>query len=346
MAQLFTPFTCKDLTLKNRIMMAPMCMYSAADDGLCTSWHMIHYAARAQGQVGLIIQEATAVEERGRITDQDLGIWSDAQVKPLKRMVGVVHEYGSKIGIQLGHAGRKCTVTKHTILAPSAMAFSEEYAMPQEMTVSQIHEVVQAFQDAARRALLAGYDIIEIHAAHGYLINQFMSPLTNHRTDEYGGTPANRARFLKDVIRAVRNEWPAEKPLMIRVSAEEYADGGNHPADVANLINETKIYGVDLVNVSSGGVVAAQVPSFAGYQVQFAEQIKERTQLPVVAGGLLTDPHMAEEILRHHRADMVYLGRILLREPYWPLLADGSLQQELTWPRQYERGKPRQNGYR
>ena len=346
MAQLFTPFICKDLTVKNRIMMAPMCMYSAADDGICTPWHIVHYATRAQGTVGLLIQEATAVEQRGRITAQDLGIWSDEQIAPLKQLVDVVHEYGSKIGIQLGHAGRKGTAKPHQIIAPSAIAFSDDYDVPAEMTVTDIHEVILAFQDAARRVRLAGYDIIEIHAAHGYLINQFMSPLTNQRTDAYGGSLIGRARFLQEVIAAIRKEWPIEKPLMLRVSAEEYQENGNHPQEVADILNKVKALGVDLVNVSSGGVVPVPVPSYAGYQVQFAEMIRKQTKLPVVAGGLITDPHMAEEILQHQRADMIYLGRILLREPYWPLLADGVLQQELSWPRQYERGRPRQNGYR
>lgn len=326
--------------------MAPMCMYSAAEDGICTSWHVVHYATRAQGNVGLLVQEATAVEQRGRITDRDLGIWNDGQIAPLKKLVDTVHEYGSKIGIQLGHAGRKCTIDQHTIIAPSAIAFSDDYKMPAKMTAEDIQDVIRAFQDAARRVRLAGYDIIEIHAAHGYLINQFLSPLTNQRTDAYGGSLIQRTRFLKEIVAAVRKEWPMEKPLMIRVSAEEYQEKGNHPQDVAEILNEVKEFGVDLVNVSSGGVVPVPVPSYAGYQVQFAEMIRKQTKLPVVAGGLLTDAHMAEEILQHRRADMIYLGRVLLREPYWPLLADGILQQELSWPRQYERGRPRQNGYR
>lgn len=345
MAKLFTPFTVKDMELKNRIVMAPMCMYSAADDGLATPWHTIHYATRAQGGVGLIIQEATAVERRGRITANDLGIWSDEQIPYLKEIVNTVHGLGAKMGIQLGHAGRKCQVKEERIVAPSAIAFSDSYAVPHEMTNEEIQEVIASFREAARRVLEIGYDVIELHGAHGYLISEFLSPLTNHRTDEYGGSKENRVRLLKEVVQAVREVWPFEKPLHVRVSAYDYHEDGNDPSDIAQMLNLVKQYGIDLINVSSGGVVLAPVPLYQGYQVTFAEVIRNQTALPVMAGGLITNAFMAEEILSNNRSDLVYLGRVLLREPYWALDADAKLHQEVEWPKQYERGKPRRVGY-
>lgn len=341
MSKLFASYILKDLELKNRIIMSPMCMYSAGDDGKVTDWHIIHYASRAVGGVGLIIQEATAVESRGRISSNDLGIWDDSQIDGLKKIVDTVKSSGAKIGIQLGHAGRKCEAESEKIIAPSSIAFSEEYRVPDEMTKEDIKTVVEAFKAAAQRAKQAGYDILEIHGAHGYLINQFLSPAANKREDEYGGSPENRARILKEIIRAVREVWPEEKPLMLRVTAEDYVDGGNHPEDLAVLINLVKEYGLDLIDVSSGGVVSAAPKVFQGYQVKFAEVIKEKTGLPVVAGGLIIDPNMAEEILQNNRADMVFIGRALLRNPYWPLQADYELSNETNWPVQYERGRLR-----
>ncbi len=307
MSKLFASYILKDLELKNRIIMSPMCMYSAGDDGKVTDWHIIHYASRAVGGVGLIIQEATAVESIGRISSNDLGIWDDSQIDGLKKIVDTVKSSGAKIGIQLGHAGRKCEAESEKIIAPSSIAFSEEYRVPDEMTKEDIKTVVEAFKAAAQRAKQAGYDILEIHGAHGYLINQFLSPAANKREDEYGGSPENRARILKEIIRAVREVWPEEKPLMLRVTAEDYVDGGNHPEDLAVLINLVKEYGLDLIDVSSGGVVSAAPKVFQGYQVKFAEVIKEKTGLPVVAGGLIIDPNMAEEILQNNRADMVFI---------------------------------------
>lgn len=345
MAKLFSTFEVKDMELKNRIVMAPMCMYSAGNDGLATPWHTIHYATRAQGGVGLIIQEATAVESRGRITANDLGIWSDDHIKPLKEIVDTVHSLGAKMGIQLQHAGRKCTVANERILAPSAIAFSHDYRIPHEMTTEEIKEVVQAFRDAAKRVLEVGYDVIELHGAHGYLINEFLSPLANKRTDEYGGSKENRVRLLKEVVMAVREVWPMEKPLIVRVSAYEYHEEGNDAADVAQMLSLVKQFGIDLINVSSGGVVLAPVPLYQGYQVNFAEVVRKQVALPVMAGGLITNAFMAEEILSNNRADLIFLGRVLLRDPYWALSADAHLHQEVTWPKQYERGKPRQIGY-
>lgn len=341
MSRLFSNYIIKDLELKNRIVMAPMCMYTADDDGKAKEWHQQHYATRAVGGVGLIIQEATAVESRGRISGNDLGIWEDSQIEGLKKIADTCKKYGAKMGIQLGHAGRKCEAENERIIAPSPIAFSDEYKVPNEMTKNEINEVIQAFMDAAKRCVEIGYDIIEIHGAHGYLINEFLSPLTNKRTDEYGGSKENRARFLKEVLQAVRKVWPMEKPLLLRVSAEDYLEEGNHPQDLAELINLVKDEGVDLVDVSSGGVVSIAPKAFQGYQVKFAEVIKEKTSLPVIAGGLIIEPHMAEEILQNRRADLVFFGRALLRNPYWPLHADQELTNIAIWPKQYERARLR-----
>lgn len=341
MSRLFSNYIIKDLELKNRIVMAPMCMYTSDEHGMANEWHQLHYASRAVGGVGLIIQEATAVESRGRISAKDLGIWDDTQIEGLKKISDTCKKYGAKMGIQLGHAGRKCEAENERIIAPSAIAFSDEYRVPNEMTISEIKEVVQSFKEAARRCVEIGYNIIEIHGAHGYLINEFLSPIANKRNDEYGGNKENRARFLKEVLHAVREVWPIEKPLILRVSAEEYVDDGNHPEDLAELINIVKGEGVDIINVSSGGVVSVAPKAFQGYQIKFAEIIKEKTDLPVIAGGLIVEPHMAEEILENRRADLVYFGRALLRNPYWPLHADQELSNIATWPKQYERARRR-----
>lgn len=339
MSELFSKIKIKDMEVRNRIVMPPMCMYSSDDDGHAKPWHLIHYATRAIGGAGLIIQEATAVEKRGRISARDLGLWDDSHVEGLARIVAEVKKHGAKMGVQLAHAGRKCGAPGEDLIAPSPIAFDETYGVPREMTREDIMQVIEAFKAGARRALMAGYDIVEIHAAHGYLINEFLSPLTNKRTDEYGGSLQNRARFLKEVVKAVREVWPEEKPLMVRVSAEEYEEGGNHPEDIAEMINLVKGEGVDIIDVSSGAVVPAKIEAYPGYQVKFAETIKEMTGLPVVAGGLITVPEMAEEILKNGRADMVFLGRELLRNPYWPLMAARRLGDDIEWPEQYERSK-------
>lgn len=341
MSRLFTEFKLRNVSFKNRIVMAPMCMYSADDDGIAKEWHLLHYASRAVGGTGLIIQEATAVESRGRISSNDLGIWSDSHIEGLKKIVSTCKNYGAAMGIQLAHAGRKCEAENERIIAPSSIAFSDEYRLPHEMTKEEIREVIDAFKSAAKRCIEAGYDIIEIHGAHGYLINEFLSPLTNKRSDEYGGSVENRVRFLREVIHAVRQVWTAERPLMLRVSAEDYAEEGNHSEDLAEIVNLIKDEGVDIIDVSSGGVISAVPKAFQGYQVKFAEVIKEKTGLPVVAGGLIIEPHMAEEVLQNDRADMIFLGRILLRNPYWPLYADSELGNEAEWPEQYERGRYR-----
>lgn len=339
MSKLFSNFKVKNIEFKNRVVMAPMCMYSSEDDGKAKEWHYIHYASRAVGGTGLIIQEATAVESRGRISDRDLGIWEDSQIEGLKKIVNECKRYGAVMGIQLAHAGRKCEVEKETIIAPSPIAFNEKYNTPKEMNKEDIRTVVQAFKDAARRAHEAVYDIIELHGAHGYLINEFLSPLSNKREDEYGGSLENRARFLKQIIANVREVWPKEKAIILRVSAEDYAEGGNHPEDLAEIINIVKAEGLDLIHVSSGAVVPASITVYPGYQIKFAEIIREKTSLPVIAGGLITTADMAEEIIQNNRADLVFLGRELLRNPYWPLYAANELKDDITWPEQYLRGK-------
>lgn len=339
MAKIFESIRIKDIEFKNRIVMPPMCMYSSDDSGYANDWHFIHYATRAIGGTGLIIVEATGVERRGRISDKDLGIWDDSHIVGLAKIVTLCKKYGARVGIQLGHAGRKCEVESEEIIAPSPIAYSSRYKVPRKMTKEDIDDVINAFKEGARRADEAGFDLIEIHAAHGYLINEFLSPLSNKRADEYGGSLENRARFLKEILREVRKVWPENKLICVRVSAEDYVEEGNHPEDLANILNLVKDEGVDLVNVSSGAVVPAMIKAFPGYQVKFAEVIKRETNLPVIAGGLISEAEMAEEIVANNRADMVFLGRELLRNPYWPLEAAKKLNHEIDWPLQYERSK-------
>lgn len=339
MTKLFEGMKIKNMELRNRIVMPPMCMYSSGEDGLALDWHRIHYATRAIGGVGLIIIEATGVENRGRITDRDLGLWNDTQIEGLADMVRLCKEYGSKVAIQLAHAGRKSEVSSESSIAPSPIPFNDKYRTPKEMTKEDILTVEDAFQAAAKRAELAGFDAIELHAAHGYLINEFLSPLTNRRTDEYGGSIRNRSRFLMEILAKIKLVWPKDKPILVRVSAEEYLPEGNHPEELIEILNQMKEEGVDLVHVSSGGVVEAGIRPYPGYQVPFADMIRKFTSLPVIAGGLISSPELAEEILQNERADFVFLGRELLRNPYWPLHAAKELKEELSWPAPYVRAR-------
>lgn len=338
MSVLFQGFAIKDMELRNRIVMAPMCMYSATE-GLVNDWHLVHYGTRAMGGVGLVVVEATAVSPEGRISANDLGLWEDAQTAGMTQLVEGIHRGGAKAGIQLAHAGRKADMEGIVPLGPTTQRFDPEYEVPREMTETDIQNVVKAFGAAAARAFLAGFDYVEIHGAHGYLINEFLSPLVNDRMDAYGGSPGKRVRFLREILQAVRTGWPKEKPLGIRVSAEEYAEGGNHPEDVAHLLNGVMTEGLDLVHVSSGGVVPAGVKSWSGYQIPYAERIRKETGLPVIGGGLVTEPRQAEEIVANQRADLVFLARELLRNPYWPLKAAGLLKVVMEWPHQYEGAK-------
>lgn len=335
---LFTPFTVKDLTLKNRIVMPPMCNYTAGREGLAGDWHYIHYATRAVGGVGLIIQEATGVEDGGRITARDLGLWHDGQIDGLRRIVAAARQYGAKIAIQLNHAGRKSEVEYLDPVAPSALAFSDKHRIPRELSKDDIAAIVARFAAAAARATAAGYDAVEIHGAHGYLISQFLSPLSNKRSDEYGGSPAGRGRLLGEVVAAVRGALPAAMPVIVRVSASDWEAGGNTPDDIAAMLNLVKDRGIDLVHVSSGAVTPAAPRAFPGYQIPFALAIKERTGLPVIGGGLITEPIQAEQVVKTG-VDLVFLGRELLRSPYWPLRAAFVLGEETTWPEPYLRGK-------
>ncbi len=339
MSHLFSPFVVKNLSIKNRIVMAPMCQYSGDGEGFAKDWHLTHYVSRAIGGVGLIILEATAVEARGRISANDLGIWHDAHVDGLSRIVAECKKYGAAVGIQLAHAGRKCGISSEEIVAPSAIAFSNDYQMPEELSVEEIQKIVASFSDAAARALRAGFDIIEVHGAHGYLINEFLSPLSNKRTDAYGGSLENRVRFLKEILESIRRVWLKDRALALRVSAEDYIADGNHPEDLAAMINLLKEYEVDIINVSSGAVVPAKFKTYPGYQIPFSETIRDITGLPTIAGGLVTSSYMAEEIVANNRGDLVYMGRELLRNPYWPLQAAKELRSDINWPVQYERAK-------
>ncbi|MBO9128155.1 NADPH dehydrogenase NamA [Bacillus sp. 165] len=332
---LFTPYTIKDITFKNRIVMAPMCMYSChQQDGTASNFHLVHYASRAAGQAGLIILEATAVTPEGRISPQDLGIWGEDHIEGLTNIVSLVHGYGSKVGIQLAHAGRKAVVDTPAI-APSSIAFNETMKVPEEMTEKQITETISAFQEGARRAKEAGFDVIELHAAHGYLINEFLSPLTNKRTDIYGGTPENRYRFLRETIDAVKQVW--DGPLFVRISADDYHPEGLTIDDYVQYSRWMKEQGVDLIDCSSGAVVPAAIETYPGYQVKYADAIKQQVQIPTGAVGLITTGPQAEDILQQAQADLIFIGRELLRNPYFPRTAANELGFELTEPKQYER---------
>lgn len=336
--KLFTPYTLKNLQLRNHIVMPPMCMYSAGTDGMPTDFHFTHYTSRAVGGVGLIIMEATAVIPCGRISDHCLGLWNDGQAEALAPVIAACRKQGAAMAIQLNHAGRKCEADEPVVYAPSAIPFDEKSPMPREMTRADIQDTVQAFRAAAARAAAAGFDIVEIHAAHGYLLSEFLSPLTNTRTDEYGGSTENRTRLLKEVLEAVHEVWPAERPVLLRVSAEDYEPDGMHPEEMARILKIVKPY-VDMVDISTGGVVPTPPPAlYPGYQLKAAEYIRQQVGLPTIAVGLLTDPHHVEEILCGGRADLTALGRALLRDPYWVLHAARELDLDYPWPEQYLRG--------
>jgi NADPH2 dehydrogenase len=330
------PYTLNKITLKNRIVMPPMCMYQAKD-GFVNLFHISHYSTRAMGNVGFIIMEASGVSPGGRITDNDLGIYHDEHIAGLKLIVEEAHRYGAKIGIQLGHAGRKSEASELPHLAPSPLAFSQDYLMPKEMDKQDIKNVIESFKQAAIRADKAGFDAIELHGAHGYLINQFMSPLTNTRTDEYGGSLENRGRFVREVVEAVSSAWPKEKWLLIRVSAEEYDPQGNHPEEVAEILKPIKDK-LDLIHVSSGSVVVRNIPLKPLYQVDFAKTIKAILNKPVIAVGLINSVEEVETALQD--VELVALGRELLRNPNW---VNALIAQEGDLPHVF---KPYMRGFR
>ncbi len=329
---LFEPFKLKNLNLKNRTVMPPMCMYTADEYGFVNDFHMVHYATRAMGGVGLIIQEATAIDPDGRITENDLGIWSDEHIDGLQMLVDTVHAFGAPIGIQLNHAGRKAQVS-HKI-APSEIAYGD-MDIPEAMDLDDINRVVYQFREAARRSLAAGYDMIEIHAAHGYLLFEFLSPLSNKRDDAYN----DGIKLLKRVIEGIREVWPSNRVLGIRISAYEYVEGGVTPEMISDVINEVKDLGIDIVNVSSGGNVPAKIELKEGYQLGFAKEIRKRTGLPVMGGGLIEDFELAEQALEKDQCDLVYFGRLLLRNPYYVINNAKDLGVDIEYPVQYKRAQ-------
>jgi len=353
MPHLFEPLTVRGLTLRNRIGVSPMCQYSYVD-GFSNDWQLVHLGARAAGGVGLVIAEATAVEARGRITPDDVGIWSDAHVEPLQRVTRFLKEYGAAAGIQIAHAGRKASCRRPwdgggpilpdqprgwQVVGPSPIAFDEGYAVPHELSVDEIHTIQAAFRDAAVRSLAAGFNWLELHAAHGYLIHSFYSPLSNHRRDQYGGSFDNRIRFLLETVRLVRPVWPEHLPLTVRISGTDWMDGGWTVDESVALSRCLKVEGVDLIDCSSGGNVSkAKVPVGSGYQVPISEAVRRGAGILTASVGLVTSAAQADEIIRNERADVVLLGRELLRDPYWPLHAAQTLKQPAPVPPQYLRG--------
>lgn len=332
--KIFTSEKIANLLIKNRIVMAPMCMYESDDYGEVKLFHLTHYTTRAYGGVGLIIQEATAVTKNGRISENDLGIWEDKHIDGLKTIVDAVHMAGAHIGIQLAHAGRKCGVkSENNVVGPSALSYSSHYKEPRALTTTEIKDIVLAFRTAAQRADKASYDLIEIHAAHGYLINQFLSPLTNKRNDEYGGSLENRSRLLVEIVRAIREVWT--KPLVVRVSAVEFCEGGHEISETLQVLELIRPY-IDAVDVSAGGVVSVRPTVFKGYQIPYAETIKKEGY-KVIGGGLINEADYIEQILNENRCDFVFLGRELLLNPYFVLrLAKNKAPELMLKP--YERG--------
>jgi 2,4-dienoyl-CoA reductase-like NADH-dependent reductase (Old Yellow Enzyme family) len=356
MPGLFDPLAIRDLTFANRVFVSPMCQYSSRD-GYANDWHFVHLGSRAVGGSGLVLTEATAVLPEGRISPQDLGIWSDGHIEMLRRIVSFIHEQGSIAGMQLAHAGRKASTRRpwdgqgtipeseggwEKVVAPSALAFTDNYPMPQALTSDGIQEVVAAFAAAARRACQAGFRVLEIHAAHGYLIHEFLSPLSNKRSDDYGGSFENRTRLCSEIVAAVRSEWPKELPLFVRISATDWIDGGWNINESVKLAGQLKQMGIDLIDCSSGGNVPhAQIPVGPGYQVAFAERIRREAEILTGAVGLITSPVQAEHIIRTGQADAVIMAREFLRDPYWALRAARELEQPIAWPVQYLRAAPK-----
>ena len=353
-ATLFTPFAVRSVTLRNRILVSPMCQYSSTD-GFATDWHLVHLGSRAVGGAAAVIAEATAVSPEGRISPHDLGIWKDEHVEALSRITRFIAEQGSVAGIQLAHAGRKASVDApwrggrtldvseggwRPLYAPSAEAFSSRTPVPVEMSIGDIERIVGDFARAAARALIAGFQLIELHGAHGYLLHEYLSPLSNKRTDAYGGSFENRIRFTLETVDAVRRVWPDDLPLFIRLSSTDWTEGGWDIAQSTELARILHGRGVDLVDASSGGNMAgAKIPVGPGYQVAFAEAIRRDAGIPTGAVGLITDPHQADEIIRGGKADVVILARELLRDPNWPLRAARELGVKVKWPEQYQRAE-------
>jgi len=356
MALLFKPLKIKSIELKNRIVVSPMCQYSSTD-GFSTDWHLVHLGSRAVGGAGLVITEATAVSAEGRISPDDLGIWKEEHIEGLKRITAFIESQGAVAGIQLAHAGRKAShrspwkggtaIAPHEeggwqTVAPSAIPFAEGGPTPLALDEAGIRKVIGDFRAAAERALSAGFKVAEIHAAHGYLLHEFLSPLSNQRSDAYGGSFENRVRLLLEVLESVQGVWPKDFPLWVRLSATDWTEGGWTPEDSVKLAGILKSKGVDLIDCSTGGnVPKASIPVGPGYQVPFAEQIRKKTGILTGAVGMITSASQAESILKNEQADVVILAREFLRDPYFPLHAAHELREENTWPLQYERAKPR-----
>lgn len=353
MSKLFSPIYIKDIAFRNRIAVSPMCQYSS-EDGFATDWHLVHLGSRAVGGAALIIQEATGVSPEGRISAADAGIYKDAHIDKLKQITSFIHEHGAVAGIQLAHAGRKAScaapwkggrqVKKKDggwqTVAPSAIPFYEDEETPVALDSDGIQKVISDFRHATGRALKAGYKLVEIHAAHGYLIHQFLSPLSNHRNDIYGGSFENRIRLLIEIIEGVKEVWPGNLPLFVRISATDWAEGGWNADEAVKLSSMLKLKGVDLIDTSSGGLVhSAKVPVAPGYQVPFAERIKKETGILTGAVGLITEAHQAEAILENEQADMILIARESLRDPYFSLHAAQVLGEDIEWPLQYKRAK-------
>jgi 2,4-dienoyl-CoA reductase-like NADH-dependent reductase (Old Yellow Enzyme family) len=351
---LFAPLALRSVTLRNRIAVSPMCQYSATE-GRANDWHLVHLGARAVGGAALVLFEATAVEARGRISPADLGLWEDGQVEPLARIVRFVEAQGAAAGLQLAHAGRKASVRPPwdqggaplrgpeggwTTVGPSAIPFADGYAAPHALDEGELGGIVRAFAAAARRAAAAGFRALEVHAAHGYLLHQFLSPLSNRRDDAWGGTFEHRTRLVREVVSAVRAEWPDRLPLLVRLSATDWVEGGWDVEQSVALARALGALGVDLVDVSSGGLAAqAKVPAGPGYQTGFAERIRREAGVRTGAVGMITAPEQADHVVRSGQADLVLLARELLRDPHFPLRAARALGQEGPWPRQYARAR-------
>lgn len=355
MSHLFSPLQLRGVVFRNRIAVSPMCEYSSTD-GFASDWHLVHLGSRAVGGAGLVITEATAVSPEGRISIQDLGIWKDEHIPMLERITAFIAVQGAVPGIQLAHAGRKASTLRPwdgngtlpaadggwQVFAPSAIPFNDVFPLPVALTETGIRKVKDDFKAAAIRAEKAGFKVIEIHAAHGYLLHNFLSPLSNQRTDEYGGSFENRIRLVVETIEAVRTVWPEQYPLLLRISATDWAEGGWNPEESVKLAAIVKGKGVDLVDCSSGGLAAhQQIKVGPLYQTPFAEKIRKEADIPTGAVGMITTAEEAESIIAEGRADMVLLAREMLRDPYFPLHAARELDADIKWPVQYERAKPR-----
>lgn len=353
MSRLFSPIRLRELEIRNRIFLSPMCQYSATD-GMPNEWHRVHYGTRAVGGAGLVMMEAAGVTPEGRITPFDLGLWSDAQIAAFEPIVSFAKSQGARVGIQLAHGGRKASTDAPwnggkqlavgaggwRPLAPSALPFLEEDCVPREMSRADIDGVVELFAAAAKRALTAGFEVIEAHMAHGYLLHEFLSPHTNRRTDEYGGDFENRVRLPLRIAQTIRGLWPGKLPMFVRISATDWVDGGWDLQQSVEFARRLKSIGADLIDVSSGGLIHnAKIPVAPGFQAPFAAAIRKETGIFTSTVGVITEAEQAEQLLVQGQADAVCLGRELLRNPYWPLAAAKKLGVEISWPNQYLRAR-------